>query len=91
MTTTAYAFATATVVTTVDGVRVNLTAGEAWHADDPVVRARPDLFSDVPPRLHTLSGGVKTASRNTEVEQATAGPGERRSTRAPARRKATDK
>jgi hypothetical protein len=89
MSTTRYVFATDTVVTTVDGARVNLSAGEAWYADDPVVAARPGLFSDQPPFVRRVSGGLVVTQR-AEVEQATASPGEKRSTRRPAKKTASE-
>lgn len=48
-----------------------LTAGEAWFADDPLVRAHPWAFTDVP----TVIKGTPVP-----VEQATAAPGELRET-----------
>ena len=87
--TTRFVFATGTGVTTVDGARVNFTAGEAWDADDPVVRARPELFSDEPQWVRRTSGGLVVTQR-ADVEQATAAPGEKRSTRRPAKKTAGD-
>jgi len=31
------------------GVDINLREGDVWAADDPLVLARPGLFSDTPP------------------------------------------
>lgn len=45
--------------------------GDAWDADDPIVKAHPELFSDTPVTVHS-SFGKRT------VEQATAAPGEKR-------------
>lgn len=53
----------------VDGVRVVTHENEPWNAKDPVVKKRPDLFSELP-----------VTTRGT-VEQATAAPGEKRNTR----------
>jgi hypothetical protein len=89
MSTTRYVFAKGTGVTTVDGVRVNLTVGEAWDATDPVVGARPDLFSDQPQFVRRTAGGLVVTQR-AEVEQATAAPGEKRSTRRPAKKTASE-
>jgi hypothetical protein len=47
--------------------------GEVWHADHPFVVAHPDLFSDTHPTPHPR--GWEPA-----VEQATAAPGELRTT-----------
>ncbi len=45
-----YVFATATCATgTEDEIPVNLREGDVWAADDPLVLARPGLFSDTPP------------------------------------------
>ncbi len=50
--------------------------GTAWHADHPLVVANPSLFSDDPPEV--LPRGWKP---DPAVEQATAAPGEKRTTR----------
>ena len=43
-------FSTATCATaTADGIGVDLREGDCWAADDPLVLARPGLFSDTPP------------------------------------------
>lgn len=52
-----------------------LNKGEPWDADDPVVLAHPELFSDSPLRVRTSTRGF------VDVEQATAAPGEKRTTR----------
>ena len=51
------------------GMIVRLVQGEPWNADDPFVKARPQLFifTDVPTR--------------STVESATKAPGEKRETR----------
>lgn len=49
-----------------------LTAGEAWHATDPLVEANPWAFTDTP----SVVRGAPVAP----VEQATAAPGEVRNT-----------
>lgn len=33
-----------------------LVKGEAWFADDPFVRDRPELFSAVPPHVRSTTG-----------------------------------
>lgn len=48
-----------------------LNIGEVWDADDPLVKARPELFDLSPTR-------VKSSSGYGFVEQATAAPGEKR-------------
>ena len=60
--------------TFLDGVKVRLAVDEAWDSSDPVVKARPDLFDDVPTVVR--SSVEKAAS---PVEAATAVPGEKRS------------
>lgn len=60
-----------------DGLTVVLHAGDAWTADDPLVKERPDLFAAEPP-AHVVR---RTTSGPPVVEQATAGPGERRNLR----------
>ncbi len=53
---------------------IRMAAGQPWAADDPFVRARPDLFTDAASVLH------RTAPARP-VEQATKAPGERRAAR----------
>lgn len=65
-----YVYATANTVTyTAGGKRVRLASGDVWDATDPFVKARPDLFADEPPVVH---------STEPQVERATAAPGEKR-------------
>lgn len=52
------------------GLLVRLAANEPWDADDPFVRARPDLFTDRPQLRRTVDAPA--------VESATKAPGERR-------------
>lgn len=57
-----------------------VAGGSHWPADDPVVRAHSDLFSPDP--RYGLAFSVPPAGwDDPPVEQATAGPGERRQTR----------
>jgi hypothetical protein len=51
-----------------------LRPGDVWDADDELVKARPQFFSDSPIRVNTSRGFAV-------VEQATAAPGEKRRTR----------
>lgn len=69
-----YVFASASVSVRVPGETypVPVRRGEVWYAEDPFVKAHPDLFSDDPPRAR---------GSEPEVEQATAAPGEKRATR----------
>ena len=61
------------VTDTAEGITVQLRGGEAWLADDPFVKQRPDLFVKEPP-VEYLGRTVHPSV----VEQATAAPGERR-------------
>lgn len=59
------------------GVAGQLTEGDLWDADDPVVREHPDWFSDdLEPIIRRSVPKVESP-----VEQATAAPGEKRPTR----------
>lgn len=71
-----YKFANAQSVIAWNGLRIRLNPGDVWAAEDAFVRARPELFADVPPVV-CGSGSVPV----TRVEEATARPGERRTTR----------
>lgn len=51
----------------------SIPAGSVWHADCPLVKANPDLFSDEP-------SVVFPRGWEPPVEAATAAPGEHRST-----------
>lgn len=62
-------FAKTTTTVNFDGRIVRLAEGDPWHATDPFVIARPELFSDLPARVY----GTRAV-----VEQASAAPGERR-------------
>jgi hypothetical protein len=50
-----------------DGEPVVLSPNEIFNADDPLVRARPNLFKP-----------LEASRQRPEVEQATAAPGEKR-------------
>jgi hypothetical protein len=54
--------------------------GEHWPADDPVVKAMPDAFSPDPRYGVQWSGPPPPELAEAPVEQATAGPGEKRTT-----------
>lgn len=71
-------YATTTCVVPFQGLRVTLTAGEAWDAEDPLVRSHPTLFSDQPTAVR---GTGPSGVTERPVEQATAAPGEKRATR----------
>lgn len=57
------------------GRGILIVAGEAWDASDPIVRERPDLFAADPSKVRS------SRTDSGDVEQATASPGEKRSTR----------
>ena len=69
-------FAAATCVVGFNGGRVNLSEDDAWDADDPFVKARPEFFRDRPKNVFGAAGRVAAP-----VEQASAAPGEKRTTR----------
>ena len=48
MATTAFAFVTQSAAIAVNGISVSIVEGDAWVADDPVVKAYPSFFSDTP-------------------------------------------
>jgi len=69
-----YMYPTTTLVAGYDGGRVHINVDQVWEADDPFVKSHPDLFSDVPQKVHrTTTAPV--------IETATAAPGEVRNTR----------
>ncbi len=74
-----YVFARADEIVLVNAVEVQLVAGRAYAADDPAVKVYPHLFA-ASPVVYSSDGAV--------VEQATAAPGEKRATAAPAKRAA---
>lgn len=65
-------YATAQTSVHFGGLVVRLAPGQPWDASDPFVKARPELFSSTPAFVH------RTAA---PVEEATAVPGERRTTK----------
>ncbi|RBQ21608.1 hypothetical protein DP939_02545 [Spongiactinospora rosea] len=67
-----YVFPTCVAVVHWEGGRVHLLRDQPWDADDPFVKARPDLFAEHP------QDPQRTAP---PVERATQAPGERRQTR----------
>lgn len=69
-----YVYAKQNAATTHQGRTVRTKRGEAWHASDPVVRDHPNLFATDPPVVR----GTPTEG---PVEQTTAAPGEKRTTR----------
>ncbi len=56
-------YALGACVTYVDGKRVATKINEPWDADDPVVQARPDLFTPAPVKVNrTVDAPVETAT-----------------------------
>lgn len=73
-----YVFALATTSVREPGSKYPTTViqGSAWHADAPIVVSHPDFFSSDPPEVLPRGWTPQPA-----IEQATAAPGEKRSTR----------
>lgn len=74
-----YATSTGLVTDPATGVRGTVQKGSHWPADDPVVKAHPDLFSEDP--RWGMNYSVEPDGWDAPVEQATAAPGEKRTTR----------
>lgn len=66
---------TASVVRWNDGI-VRLSLDQVWLADDPFVKAHPDLFTAAPPLASTTTNPRGVVVR--PVESATRAPGEKR-------------
>lgn len=62
------------------GYPIRILVGTHWRADDPIVVDHPDLFSDDPRNGLSQSGPLPELDE-APIEQATAGPGERRTAR----------
>lgn len=60
---------------------VQIVEGEAWRADDPIVQKYPQKFADLPKIVRTTL--PRHLQGEPPVEQATAAPGEKRTTRRP--------
>jgi hypothetical protein len=77
-----FAVATENVVLST-GATVRVPRGSMVPESDPLVRARPDLFSSDPRHAPNLLGTELPAEfgDDTPVETASAAPGERRNTR----------
>jgi hypothetical protein len=67
----AYAFVKHNSVVRHGPLTVRVTRGDVWDADDSFVKANPGLFDEVGTIVHRT---------DPVVEQATAAPGEKRST-----------
>lgn len=60
-------------------MKVRLSRGEVWAADDPLVRALPHLFGKIPPVVRRTTAGVtESYVEPMVVESATAEPGVKR-------------
>jgi hypothetical protein len=72
-----YVFAgqSCSVVNPASGLKIRLTVGEAWAADDPFVRLRPDLFMSVP---FVIRRSEPVGAVEFPVESAVAVPGVKR-------------
>jgi hypothetical protein len=73
-------FATANTQTFYSGRPISIVIGQHWPVDDPIVKAFPSMFSDDP--RYGLQFTEQPAEERT-AEQATAAPGEKRSTKRP--------
>lgn len=76
-----FALSTCSTSDPVSGLRVRLSAGEAWWASDPFVKARPDLFTDVPAVVRGQRSVKAVPAEKIaapEVESAMAVPGVKR-------------
>jgi hypothetical protein len=70
-------YATSTTsITDASGLAFTLHRGEVWDADDPLVKLKPQFFSETP-----VIARVSQGEGWEVVEQATAAPGERRKIR----------
>ncbi len=63
------------VVNPASGLKIRLSVGEAWAADDPFVLARPDLFLSVP---FVVRRSEPIRLSDSPVESAVAVPGVKR-------------
>ncbi len=68
-----YVFANCDAVAYEDGKRLQLVKDQIWDANDPFVKARPDLFSPSPKKVNRTTPAP--------VEAASAAPGEKRATK----------
>ena len=74
-----YVFAKASTSVHFGGGIVRINESQVWPADDPFVRAHPELFTDTP---HLLSSTVDPRGEvRRPVEAATKAPGEKRAWR----------
>lgn len=62
-----------------NGIRAKVMKGSHWPKSDPIVRARPELFSDDP--RWGMFYTEEPAGYDAPIEAASAAPGEKRSVR----------
>lgn len=67
-------------LTLANGAQFAVRRGQHWPAGDPVVREKPDAFTN-DPRYGLAFSTPPAELAEAPVEQATAGPGERRNAR----------
>lgn len=77
----AYVYAITEASVWVDGDHYTTHVDQAWESNHPFVKARPDLFRSDP-------ADPKVRVSEPEVEQATAAPGEKRTTKRTTKRAA---
>jgi len=65
MATTAFAFVTQSAAIAVKGIPVSIVEGDAWVADDPVVKAYPSFFSDTPNTVKHSTIAASAKKRRT--------------------------
>ena len=70
-----FALTTCSTVDPATGIIIRVSAGEPWAADDPFVKAKPDLFGMIPNKIR------RTIDAPPVVEQASKAPGAKRTTK----------
>lgn len=70
-----FALSTCSTADPATGLIVRIVEGEPWAAQDPFVKARPDLFGAQPERIR------RTVPFQPVIEQASKAPGEKRATK----------
>ena len=78
-----YVYPNCVAVVRHEGGRVRLNPDQKWHAEDPFVLARPELFTDTPKDVAHSAG-------YEPLERATRAPGETRQVRRPRQPKAAE-
>jgi|GEM_PF-1509560 hypothetical protein len=70
-----FALSTCSTTDPQTGLIIRVVEGEPWAANDPFVKARPDLFGAQPERIR------RTIPAAPVIEQASKAPGEKRTTK----------